>query len=96
MSRTRLATLGVLLAALAVALFGGEYGIHDWLALRRDTRAEQARIDQLTVEVDSLTRYLGQLGSDRRLVERLARENMGMIRPGEFLYRIEPDSLDGR
>ncbi len=96
MSRARLAAFLVLLAAVGVALFGGEYRVNDWLTLRREAREEQARIDQLTVEVDSLTRYLAQLGGDRRLLERLAREDMGMIRTGEFLYRIEPDSLDGR
>ncbi len=96
MSRSGLATLAVVVLALIFALFGGEWGIHDWLELRRDARAEQGRIDRLTAEVDSLTRYLDRLQTDLRLLEQLARENFGMIREGEFLYRLEPDSLDGR
>ncbi|MBL8979377.1 MAG: septum formation initiator family protein [Gemmatimonadetes bacterium] len=96
MSRSGLAALGVVALAVVFALFGGEYGIFDWLELRREARTEQGRIDRLTVEVDSLTRYLNQLKTDRRLLEQLARENFGMIREGEFLYRLEPDSLDGR
>ena len=96
MSRSGLAALGVVALAVVFALFGGEYGIFDWLELRRDARTEQGRIDRLTVEVDSLTRYLNQLKTDRRLLEQLARENFGMIREGEFLYRLEPDSLDDR
>ena len=96
MSRSGLAALGVVALAIVLALFGGEYGIFDWLELRREARAEQGRIDRLTVEVDSLTRYLNQLKTDRRLLEQLARENFGMIREGEFLYRLEPDSLDDR
>ena len=95
MSRARLATLVALVLALAVALFGGEYRLSDWLTLRRETREEQARIDRLTVEVDSLQRYLQRVRTDRRLLEQLAREDMGMIRNGEYLYRIERDSLDG-
>jgi len=95
-SRSGLAALGVVALAVVFALFGGEYGIFDWLELRREARAEQGRIDRLTVEVDSLTRYLNQLKTDRRLLEQLARENFGMIREGEFLYRLEPDSLDDR
>lgn len=96
MSRSGLAALGVVALAVVFALFGGEYGIFDWLELRREARTEQGRIDRLTVEVDSLTRYLNQLKTDRRLLEQLARENFGMIREGEFLYRLELDSLDGR
>ncbi len=95
MSRARLATLVALVLALVFALFGGEYGLSDWLQLRRETRDEQERIARLTVEVDSLQRYLQRVRTDRRLLEQLAREDMGMIRRGEYLYRIERDSLDG-
>lgn len=95
MNRTRLATIAVLVGAVGFALFGGEYGLFDWLELRRETRREAAEIARLTTEIDSLKRYLDRLGTDRRLLEQLARENLGMIRPGETLYRTETDSLDG-
>ena len=75
--------------------FGGEYGTFDWLELRRQEREERATIERLTVEVDSLTRYAKQVQTDRRLLEQLARDNFGMIRKGEYVYRIVIDSLDG-
>ena len=96
MSRSHLATLAVLALMLGFALFGREYGLFHWLELRRDTRREQAEIERLTVEVDSMKRYLERIGTDRRLLERLARENLGMLRPGEVLYRFGSDSLDGQ
>ena len=96
MNRPRLLTVVVLTGAALYGVFGGEYGTFDWLELRRQEHDEQAAIDRLTVEVDSLKRYAKRLETDRRLLEQLARENFGMIAKGEFLYRIETDSLDGQ
>lgn len=92
MSRARLLGLIVLAGAAVFALAGGEYGTLDWLELRRRERAEQRSIAELTVEVDSLRRYAKAIATDRRLMERIAREDFGMIRKGEYLYRLENDS----
>jgi cell division protein FtsB len=94
-SPTARLTTAVLTGAVLYGIFGGEYGTLDWLALRRDEQEERAAIARLTEEVDSLRRYARQLQTDRKLLERLARENFGMIREGEYLYRIETDNLDG-
>jgi cell division protein FtsB len=93
-SRTGLLTIAVLTGAALFGLFGGEYGTLDWLELRRQEREEREAIERLTAEVDSLRRFARRLETDRKLVEQIARENFGMIRQGEFLYRIEADSLD--
>ena len=96
MRRTTLAALVVVAGAAVFALGGGEYSTLDWLELRRQERAESEVIARLEVEVDSLTKYAERVKTDRRLQERIAREDFGMIRKGEFLYRIETDSLDGQ
>ncbi len=96
MKRARLVGALILLAAVIFAFVGGEYGTLDWLQLRRQERAEREAIAVLTAEVDSLQRYAKAVETDKRLIERLARENFGMIRKGEFLYRLGADSLDGR
>jgi cell division protein FtsB len=83
------------MGAVTYGLFGGEYTTLDWLDLRRQEREERAAIAQLTAEVDSLRRFSQRLSTDRKLQERLARENFGMIRQGERLYRVMTDSLDG-
>jgi cell division protein FtsB len=91
-SRTRLLGIVVLAGALVFALAGGEYGTLDWLELRRQERAEQRAIAELKVEVDTLKRFAKALATDRRLMERIAREEFGMIRKGEFLYRLQQDT----
>ena len=96
MKRTTLAALVVLAGAAVFALGGGEYSTLDWLELRRQERAESEAIARLEVEVDSLHRYAERVKTDRRLQEQIAREDFGMIRKGEFLYRIVTDSLDGQ
>ena len=96
MRRTTLAALVVLAGAAVFALGGGEYSTLDWLELRRQERAETEAIARLEVEVDSLAKYAERVKTDRRLQERIAREDFGMIRKGEFLYRIVTDSLDGQ
>ena len=87
-----------MVAALAIvyALTGGEYSTTDWFKLREEERTENERIADLTVIVDSLKRFARQLATDPRLQERMAREEFGMVRPGEFLYRLGRDSLDAR
>ena len=92
MSRVKLFGAVVLAGALVFALAGGEYGTLDWLELRRQERAEQRTIAELAAEVDSLKRFAKAIETDRRLMERIAREEFGMIRKGEFLYRLQQDT----
>ena len=45
--------------------------------------------------MDSLERAAKAIENDPRTQERVARESFGMIRKGEFLFRLVPgDSLD--
>lgn len=94
MRRARVIGAAVVLLAIIFALVGGEYSTIDWFKLRAQEKNEQKAIAELTIEVDSLARYAKAVQTDNRLVERLARENFGMVRKGEFLYRLGRDSLD--
>jgi len=76
--------------ALYFALQGGEYGTLDLLQLRREESQEQAAVVQLQRLVDSLTTAAIGLELDPRVQERMARERFGMIKKGEFLYRLVP------
>ena len=96
MKRATLSALVVLVGAAAYGVAGGEYSTLDWLELRSQERSEIETIARLEAEVDSLSGYAKRVKTDRRLQERIAREDFGMIRKGEFLYRIEADSLDGQ
>ena len=90
MNGTRLAGLGGAVALLAMAVFGGEYSTLNWLKLRRQLALEQDTLRALQVEIDSLARLARDLETDPAAQERAAREEFGMIRSGEILYRIVP------
>ena len=47
-------------------------------------------MQQLTRLVDSLERAAVAIERDPRTQERVARERFGMLRKGEFLYRLVP------
>ncbi|MCU0620778.1 MAG: septum formation initiator family protein [Gemmatimonadales bacterium] len=97
MSRARLAALGIVGVAIVFALFAGEYGTFDWFRLRADEREERARIRELERIVDSLQDVASGLEKDPRVQERVAREEFGMIRKGEHVYRLLPaDSTTDR
>jgi cell division protein FtsB len=86
----RWAAIAGLAAALYFALQGGEYGTLDLLQLRRAEAEEQANVLRLQGLVDSLSRAATALERDPRVQERVARERFGMIKKGEFLYRLVP------
>ena len=95
MTPGRWAAIIGLACALYFALQGGEYGTLDLLQLRRDEAEEQADVRRLQRLVDSLTKAAVAVELDPRVQERVARERFGMIKKGEFLYRLVPsgDSL---
>ncbi len=82
--------LALLLVMAAFAVQGGEYSTWDYRALQRDLTAEQARETELTRLVDSLQKVRTAVETDPAVQERIAREQYGMIRPGERLYKLVP------
>jgi cell division protein FtsB len=87
----RWAAIAGLLFALYFALQGGEYSTLDLLQLRREEAAERTNVDSLHRMVDSLSRVATAIEHDPRMQERVAREKFGMLRKGEFLYRLVPE-----
>jgi len=80
-------------ALIAVAAYfavqGGEYSTNDLYALSRRTGSLARQVDSLQRQVDSLGRYLKLVKSDSATMERIAREEFGMIRGDkEILYRF--------
>jgi cell division protein FtsB len=90
MTRARWVAVVVVVLALFFALQGGEYSTWDWWRLRSQEREEKAAVADLNRAVDSLEKVLKGVRTDPRVQERIAREQYGMIRKGEFLYRIIP------
>jgi hypothetical protein len=92
----RWAALAALAFALYFAVQGGEYRTTDLLTLRDEEEREREEVGRLQVVVDSLDGAAKAIERDPRVQERVARESFGMIRRGEFLYRLVPGDTAAR
>ena len=89
MSRRGWVITVILVLLIVFAVQGGEYSTFDWLELRDEVKAERIMVGDLKDDIDSLSQVAKALDSDPATQERAARELYGMIREGEFLYKIE-------
>jgi len=81
------------IVAVWFAVQGGEYSTLDLLRQRQRRAELQREIDSLTRLVDSLNAYKLKVQNDPKTQERIAREEFGMIRGKELLYRLaDPDT----
>jgi len=89
-TRTRAPGIAVGIGLVALALWGREYSTADWITIRRQLADWRARVAALRVELDSLAKLTHDLETNPSVQERVAREQFGMIRDGEVLYRVVP------
>ncbi len=92
MSRSAKVRLGIVILALLFAVQGGEYTTWNWLELCRSEQREAAMVEELKGVVDSLQQAARAIERDPKVQERVARESFGMIKDGEFLFRVVPPS----
>jgi cell division protein FtsB len=85
---------GLVLLALYYALFGGEYSAFELWGIRSEGRESVIRVEELTELTEKLGTRAEALESDDRALEFIARENFGMIRDGEILYRFADSGED--
>lgn len=57
--------------------------------LRKKIAGQDGQIQELQVQIASLTRQLELFYGDSNTVERLTRENLGYGRKGEYIFRFE-------
>ena len=83
---------GTLLGLLLLALLVHDiFGTHGYLAMRRtqqEIKKVQADIDHLNRENVDLEEEVGELKSDPRKIEKIARDELGLARPGEVIIKI--------
>lgn len=80
---------GVLLLALFLMGLLGEQGLIQLSTLKDERLRLEASIreqEQLNIK---LRRQVRQLQNDKRYLERLAREEMGLVRKGELVYQFK-------
>lgn len=85
----------VVWAAVVVALVlaGGslaaEGGFRRYWRLKQDMRSLEERNARVAEENERLQREVQRLRGDRRTQERAAREELGLVRPGEIVFNVE-------
>ena len=90
-SRGRRSTLVLLLVGLAfvAVLFAFVYPTRTYLHQRQELNAAERRLQVLQQNTKSLEHDSARLETDAE-VERRAREDLGMVRPGETPYVLVP------
>ncbi len=91
--RLRRRGLSVLVAGVFLLLVHDLFGEHGLLALLRSQK-EAARLEQeiatLNEENQRLAGEIEALKSDPTTIERIARDEMGLAKPGEFVFTLPP------
>jgi len=91
---TRFLCPALVVLAVYYAFFGGEYSVFEVRSARTSSERARAELSTLQAQNDSLSAWADSLETDSATLERVAREQYGMIRDGEVLYRFAGDSSD--
>jgi cell division protein FtsB len=84
----------ILLIALVVGSLFGDRGILQLVNQRERALTMAREIDELREENRRLAQEIQELQKDPRAIERLAREQLGLARPGERVFVIRDQSTD--
>jgi cell division protein FtsB len=84
----------ILLAAAYYFIMGGEFNVFDLRELRSEHADMEVRVDSLNAAADSLDAWADSLSDDPAVIERVAREDHGMIGDGERVYYFVPDTAE--
>ena len=83
----------LLMGGLALLLLQDVFGRHGLLAMhhaRQEAARMQQEIDRMSSENQRLQERVKSLKSDPETIERIAREEMGLARPGEYIFKVQP------
>jgi cell division protein FtsB len=80
-------------AALSLLLLQDVFGTHGVLAMRRaqkEAASVEEEIHQINEENQQLQDRVKSLKTDPQAIERIAREELGLARPGEHIFETAP------
>jgi cell division protein FtsB len=81
--------LGMLFGVpIAAYILFSSRGLFARISLEWERRTVLERVKAVTLEQDSLRNVIRSLESDTLLIERLAREKYGMVKPGEHVFIV--------
>jgi cell division protein FtsB len=81
--------MSLLVAVILAMLTFGDRGFLDVYRLNRRDKALAAEITAARAQIDSLEAEVERLRSDTAYITKIARESLGMARPGEKIYIIK-------
>jgi cell division protein FtsB len=71
---------------LLVSFIFGEMGLVKYYRMQAQSRSLMAEIERLKQDNDKLGREVRLLKTDPACIERIARDKLGLARPGEIVY----------
>ncbi|KAA3665712.1 cell division protein FtsB [Pectobacterium carotovorum] len=82
----------ILLCWLQYSLWLGKNGIHDYVRVKDDVVVQQGNNAKLKDRNEQLFAEIDDLNGGQEAIEERARNELGMIKPGESFYRLVPES----
>jgi cell division protein FtsB len=86
-----LGTTALAVAALAIMAFGAQSLTRVW-QIRHEVESLEREIAGLRAETAGLQATVAQLRSDPDAIEKVAREVLGFVKPGERVLKLPPSS----
>ena len=87
LSPQKLGTIAMVVLAVGLAVFGVKESVRAW-QMRRDMHVAEREVEALRAKQADLARTIDRLRNDPLYIEKLAREEMGMVREGETVLKF--------
>ncbi|MFC1553010.1 septum formation initiator family protein [candidate division KSB1 bacterium] len=83
----------LLVVLIAAYIFGfGDYGYYQYYLLKSEEKELVKALDELQAEAESLAKEIDLLSKkDLEYLEKVAREEHGLVKPGEKIYQLTPN-----
>jgi len=94
LSPRRLGIVAMIGLAVVLAVFGVKESVRAW-QMRRDMRAVERELTTLRAQQADLAKTVDRLRNDPLYIEKLAREEMGMVREGETVLKFPSQGAAG-
>lgn len=89
----------ILCLVIFLLLLQDVFGTHGVMAMRRSQKQAvdiKQEIERLTEENQKLEERVKALKSDPEAIERIARDEMGLAKPGEYIFKIPSSPSEAR
>ena len=86
-SPQRLGTIAMIVLAVGLAVFGVRESVRAW-QMRRDMQTVEHELTTLRARQEQLTQTINRLRHDPAYLEKLAREERGLVREGETVLKF--------